>query len=81
MVENARLKRRKLILLRAFNILTSVKGSKKYFSVTSEDGKFTFQIKQEVLAAEEALDGIYILRTNCQDLSSLEINRSYKELS
>ena len=49
--------------------------------MTSEDGKFTFQIKQEILAAEEVLDGIYILRTNCQYLSSLEINRSYKELS
>lgn len=75
MVKKGRLKRRKLILLRAINILASVKGSKKYFSISSEeDRKSTFQIKQEVLAAEETPDGIHILKTNCQD-------HSFKELS
>lgn len=82
MVKRGRLKRKKLILSRALQILSSTKGSKKYFSVFSEDdGKFSFQIKQKVLSADEALDGIYLLKTNCQDLSNLEINRAYKELS
>jgi hypothetical protein len=55
---------------------------KKHFEVTITDTSFTWARKTEQIAAEAALDGIYILRTNVPDseLSTGEVVRSYKNL-
>jgi len=55
---------------------------KKHFEVTITDTSFTWARKTEQIAAEAALDGIYILRTNLSDseLPTGEVVRSYKNL-
>ncbi len=56
---------------------------KKHFNVQIDDAHFTFSPKTEQIAAETALDGIYILRTSlsAQQCASNEVVRSYKQLS
>src|SRR3989440_1505954 len=55
---------------------------KKHFEVRITDTTFTYQRKTEQIAAEAALDGIYVLRTSVTDpeLDSGEVIRSYKQL-
>jgi transposase len=55
---------------------------RRYFaySFDKKDKKFKYWIKGESLRLEEALDGIYILRTKEPNLSSLEIIKNYKDL-
>jgi transposase len=55
---------------------------KKHFHVQITDTTFTFERKREQIAAEAALDGIYVLRTSvsAQTLTAPEIVRSYKQL-
>ncbi len=56
---------------------------KKHFTVEIEDKQFSYARKVEQIAAEAALDGIYILRTslNAEACSGPDIVRSYKQLS
>jgi transposase len=56
---------------------------KKHFDLEIEDRRFAFPRKSEQIAAEAALDGIYILRTNTQseEFSGAEVVRSYKQLA
>jgi transposase len=56
---------------------------KKHFALEISDERFAFARKSEQIAAEAALDGIYILRTNVsQDkLEAPELVRSYKQLA
>ncbi len=55
---------------------------KKHFVLAITDTSFTFQRKTEQIAAEQALDGIYVIRTSlsAEDLSTAEVVRSYKGL-
>jgi transposase len=55
---------------------------KKHFEVEITDTRFRFQRKQEQIAAEAALDGIYVLRTSVPDaeLEAPEVVRAYKQL-
>ena len=55
---------------------------KKHFEVTITETTFTYQRKTEQIEAEEALDGIYVLRTSVPDteLDTSEVVRSYKNL-
>jgi DDE family transposase len=55
---------------------------RKHFQVEITDSSLTFQRKQEQIAAEAALDGIYVLRTSVPDseLETSEIVRAYKQL-
>ncbi len=55
----------------------------KHFLLDIQDKGFTFAIDEEKVAAEAALDGIYIIRTNTdkQRMSATEAVRSYKSLS
>jgi len=55
---------------------------KKHFQVQITDTTFTWTRKTEQIAAEAALDGIYVLRTNVPDreLDSGQVVRSYKNL-
>lgn len=54
----------------------------KHFELTVEDRQFEFKILQEKVAAEAALDGIYVLRTNVpkKQMSAPDTVRSYKGL-
>jgi hypothetical protein len=55
---------------------------KKHFQVEITDTTFAFARKTDQIAAEAALDGIYVLRTNLgpTDLGMSEVVRSYKSL-
>jgi len=55
----------------------------KHFVLAIEDQGFSFHIDEEKVAAEAALDGIYVLRTSLakERLSTEDTVRSYKNLS
>ena len=54
----------------------------KHFELTVEDRRFEFKIIEEKVAAEAALDGIYVIRTNVskRQLGTADAVRSYKGL-
>jgi Transposase DDE domain len=54
----------------------------KHIELTIADGSFTYERKTEQIAAEAALDGIYVLRTTCgvDMLTSQAVVRVYKQL-
>jgi hypothetical protein len=54
----------------------------KHFEPTVEDRRFEFKILTEKVAAEAALDGIYVIRTNVpkKQLGTADAVRSYKGL-
>ena len=54
----------------------------KHFELTVEDRSFGFKILNEKVAAEAALDGIYVIRTNVpkRQLGTADAVRSYKGL-
>lgn len=80
-VKSGQLKERQRILIRATEILASVKGSKKYFLVhCPRDGNFSYQLREKVIADEQTMDGIYIIKTNYLSLSGKEIVMAYKNL-
>ncbi len=55
---------------------------RKHFQLEITDTSFAFARKQEPIAAEAALDGIYVLRTNVTDaaLAAPDVVRAYKQL-
>ena len=55
---------------------------RKHFQVEITDTAFSFARKQEQIAAEAALDGIYVLRTSVPDseLETPHVVRAYKQL-
>jgi hypothetical protein len=55
---------------------------RKHFRVAITDTSFAFVRKQEQIAAEAALDGIYVLRTSvaAADLATPDVVRAYKQL-
>jgi transposase len=55
----------------------------KHFELTIGDAVFTFQRKHDRIAAEAALDGIYIIRTSvpAQQMDAPECVRNYKSLA
>jgi len=54
----------------------------KHFALTIADGAFTYERQAERIAAEAALDGIYVLRTTCPagELTAQAVVRLYKQL-
>ncbi len=56
---------------------------KKHFALEIADDRFDYSRKEEQIAAEAALDGFYVLRTNvaADQLSAPEVVRSYKTLA
>ena len=56
---------------------------KKHFALEITDERFAFARKADQIAAEAALDGIYILRATptAKELSSADVVRSYKQLA
>lgn len=55
----------------------------KHFQLTIADGRFEYRRKEEQIAAEAALDGIYVLRTSLRpgDVSAQAVVRAYKQLA
>ena len=55
---------------------------RKHFQLELTDTSLSFARKQEQIAAEAALDGIYVLRTSVpeRDLDAPEVVRAYKQL-
>ncbi len=55
----------------------------KHFALTIEDRHFDFKILEEQVAAEAALDGLYVIRTSVpkQQMSADDTVRNYKALS
>ncbi|HEY1457698.1 MAG TPA: IS1634 family transposase [Solirubrobacteraceae bacterium] len=55
---------------------------KKHFHIQITETSFTFERKHEQIAAEAALDGIYVLRTSvsAEALPSPDVVRAYKQL-
>jgi transposase len=53
----------------------------KHFVLAIGEGSFSFRRNEETITREEALDGIYVIRTNEPELSSEDVVRSYKSLA
>jgi transposase len=55
----------------------------KHFELTITDDRFAYQRKEDQIAAEAALDGLYVIRTSVSDevLNSQTAVRAYKDLS
>ncbi|GHU20715.1 hypothetical protein FACS189475_09790 [Betaproteobacteria bacterium] len=55
----------------------------KHFELTIAPGSFSFQRKTDGIAAEAALDGVYIIRTSvsAEQMSEADCVRNYKSLS
>jgi hypothetical protein len=55
---------------------------KKHFELDIADGHFAYRRKTDQIAAEQALDGIYVLRTSlaAERLDTSDVVRAYKDL-
>ncbi len=55
----------------------------KHFELTIDDDRFDFVLREDAIAAEAALDGIYVVRTSLskKEMSAPDAVRSYKSLS
>ena len=82
MVERKRLRGADQIGVRVGRVINKYKVA-KHFELTIEAQRFEFRIRDDEVAKEAALDGIYILRTPLpvKDMHASEVVRSYKSLS
>jgi len=80
--ENRALKGADKIALRMGKVLNKYKINKYYNLEITESG-FTYERKQELIAQEIALDGVYILRTSVEKtvMNGVEVVKAYKSLS
>ena len=81
-VDAGRLEGADAIGLRVGKVVNQYKVA-KHFELAIEDTRFTFARKDDAIAAEAALDGIYIIRTSvqAQRMDAPECVRSYKALA
>jgi Transposase DDE domain len=82
MVEAGRLRGKDRIGVRVGRVVNKYKVA-KHFLLDIRDDRFTYQLRQDQIAAEAALDGIYVVRTAVpkDKLSAEDTVRSYKKLS
>ena len=82
MVEQGRLKAKDKIGVRVGRVVNKYKVA-KHFVLQIEDEGFSFWVDEEKVAAEAALDGLYVIRTSLsrEALDSEDAVRSYKLLS
>ena len=80
--ENRPLRGRDNIAVRADRALRSHKVGKHFTTTATEDG-FSYERDEEKIAAEAALDGIYVIRTNvsAEEIAAADAVRAYKSLS
>ena len=82
MVERGRLRGQDHIGVRVGKVVNKYKVA-KHFQLSIEDARFDFAIDRDKVAAEAALDGIYVIRTSLPEdrMSADDAVRSYKRLS
>jgi len=82
MVERKRLRGADEIGVRVGRVINKYKVA-KHFEITIEAQRFGFRIRDEQVAQEAALDGIYVLRTPlaANKMDAPQVVRSYKSLS
>jgi transposase len=82
MVEHHRLAGRAKIGVRVGRAVNKYKVA-KHFELQIEDHRFAFQIRDDQVRQEAALDGVYVLRTPLptEQMAAAEVVRSYKSLS
>ena len=81
-VARGRLRGQDLIGVRVGKVVNKYKVA-KHFRLTIEETRFDFAIDTDRVAAEAALDGLYVLRTSLPEerMSAEETVRSYKRLT
>jgi transposase len=82
MVERGRLTAKEKIGLRVGRVVNKYKVA-KHFQLGIEDGGFTYRVLKEKVAAEAALDGLYVIRTSLSEeqASAEDAVRYYKDLA
>jgi transposase len=82
MVERGRLKGEDKIGLRVGKVINKYKVA-KHFILEIQPHHFAYSLDQDKIAAEAALDGLYVIRTSLdeQRISAEDAVRSYKQLS
>jgi transposase len=82
MVEHKRLSGRDKIGLRVGRVVNKYKVA-KHFELEIEEQRLAFRLREEQVAQEAALDGIYVLRTPlpAQQMDTAQVVRSYKSLA
>ena len=81
MVVGGRLKGAGTIGVRAGKVADKYKVA-KHFELTITDAAFTFEVKDESVAAEAALDGLYVIRTSVTtDMTAEQAVLNYKRLA
>jgi Transposase DDE domain len=80
--EKRRLKGKDQIALRVGKVINRFKVG-KHFHVHIEEESFSYHLKEEAIAREKALDGIYVIRTSLTSdkMTSEAAVRAYKQLS
>lgn len=81
-VDAGKLKGADAIGLRVGRLINQYKVA-KHFELTIGENRFTFTRKREAIAAEAALDGLYIIRTSvdAQRMEAADCVRNYKALA
>jgi len=82
MVQGGRLRGQDKIGVRVGKVINQYKMA-KHFTLTIEDRAFSFQRQRDSIAAEAALDGIYVIRTSvpASEMDSADCVRHYKSLA
>jgi transposase len=82
MVERGRLAGEDKIGVRVGKVVNKYKVA-KHFLLNIKESSFSYTLDEEKIAAEAALDGLYVIRTSleAQRISAEEAVRSYKQLS
>ena len=82
MVGRGRLKGQDAIGVRVGKVVNKYKMA-KHVVLDIDEGRFDFEMNEEGIAAEAALDGVYVVRTSLPEerMSADEVVRSYKNLT
>jgi len=82
LVERGRLRSAAVIGLRAGRVVNAKKMA-KHFELDIADGAFAYRRRTEAIAAEAALDGLYVVRTSVgpERLEAASVVETYKRLS
>jgi Transposase DDE domain len=82
MVATGRLQGRAKIGVRVGSVINKYKVA-KHFDLAIEDASFSYSLKAEQIAAEAALDGLYVIRTSVaeSDMSAQAAVLNYKRLA
>ena len=80
MIERGYLKDTDKIGVRVGRVINKYKMA-KHFKLEITKDKFSFEIDEEKVNEEAALDGIYVIRTSLEKLSAADAVRHYKSLS